>query len=386
MTRRPIHVVYGGAHLFNAELCRKLGNLAMRSLEAYAPDAAELAAALGIPEEAAAAVHPRIVEKLRREPVEDYRIDFEDGYGVRSDAEEDAHAEAAASETAKAVEGGLLPPFFGIRIKPLEDRSAQRALRTLDRYLTCLTMSKLPDHFVVTLPKITSPDQVCTLVDALGRHPAAGIELMIETPESVLNLRELVKAAQGRAVAAHFGPYDYTASLGITSAHQTLNHAACDFARNMIQITLAGSGLGLSDGPTTHLPIPPHRGESLSAVHQQENRKTVHRAWKLHYENVRRALGNGYYQGWDLHPAQLVPRYAAVYAFFLEDLEHSAARLRNFLEKAAQATRVGHVFDDAATANGLINHFLRAVNCGALSEADVLRITGVTADQLREGL
>ena len=379
--RRPVHVVYGGAHLFKAELCRKLGDAAGRALQAYAPDAAALAGALGMPEDIAAAVYPRVAAKLKDQPVEDYRIDFEDGYGVRSDAEEDAHAEAAAAETARAMDAGLLPPFFGIRIKPLEDALADRSLRTLRIYLD--RAGPLPDTFAVTLPKITTAGQVRRLVAAL--RPGVRIELMIETPQSLLHLPELVEAAQGRAVAAHFGPYDYTASLGITAANQILTHPACDFARNTMQVALAGTGLALSDGPTTNLPIAPHRGEALTAAQAEENRAVVHRAWQLHYDNVRRALDHGYYQGWDLHPAQLVARYAAVYAFFQEGLAQASARLRHFLEKAAQATRIGHVFDDAATANGLLNHFLRALNCGAIPEGDIPALTGLTVAELRTG-
>ena len=136
-----------------------------------------------------------------------------------------------------------------------------------------------------------------------------------------------------------------------------------DFARSMMQASLASTGLGLSDGPTTTLPI-------------GSDRAVVHRAWKMHYDHVRRALDNGFYQGWDLHPAQLVTRYAAVYAFFHETLEESSARLRNFVAKGAQATRIGDVFDDAATAQGLRNHFLRALDCGAITDAEILSLTG----------
>ena len=377
--RRPVHVVYGGAHLFKADLCRKLGDLALRSLSTYAPDASALAEITGIPGDLAHAVYPRVVDKLRTEPIEDYRIDFEDGYGFRPDAEEDAHATAAAEETRKAMAGGQLPPFFGIRIKPLEEPLAPRALRTLRIYLQ--TVATLPERFVVTLPKIAAPEQVCTLLDALPSE--ASLELMVETPRAVLNLPQLVDAAAGRAVAAHFGPYDYMSSLGITAAHQKLTHPACDFARSIIQLRLAGTGLGLSDGPCTTLPIAPHRGDSLNSDQRSENAAVMRRAWKLHYDHVRRALEHGYYQSWDLHPAQLVTRYAAVYAFFHEGLREASARLRNFVGQAAQATRIGDVFDDAATAQGLRNHFLRALRCGAIAEADVPALTGLSAEQLR---
>src|ERR1700680_4699121 len=104
--RQPIHAVYGGAHLFKADLFQKLGRLAERALSEYAPDSASLALALGIPSKLAETVYARVLEKLHREPVEDYRIDFEDGYGFRPDAEEDAASNAAAAELSKAMSAG----------------------------------------------------------------------------------------------------------------------------------------------------------------------------------------------------------------------------------------------------------------------------------------
>jgi len=156
-----------------------------------------------------------------------------------------------------------------------------------------------------------------------------------------------------------------------------------------MQVALAGTGIRIADGPTNIMPIPPHRaakdGAALSARQIEENRAAVHRGCKIHFENVRRSLGNGYYQGWDLHPAQLPARYAAVYSFFLENLDASAERLRNFIEKAAQATRVGQVFDDAAMAQGLLNYFVQAINCGALTAEEVQRLTTLSAAEVRSG-
>jgi citrate lyase beta subunit len=185
---------------------------------------------------------------------------------------------------------------------------------------------------------------------------------MIETPQAIFILPELLEAAQGKCVAAHFGAYDYTSSLGIAAGHQDLRHPACDFARSMMLASLAGSGVWLADGATNILPIPPE----------------VHRGWQLHYANVRHALHNGFYQGWDLHPAQIPARLAAVYAFFLAGLDEASSRLRNFMDKAAQATRVGAIFDDAATGRGLLHYFQRAAHCGAIPESDVPGLTGVT--------
>ena len=379
--RQPVHVVYGGAHLFKSDTTSKLGILAEHALAEYAPDAATLAEALDIRDDLAAKVYQRVVEKLQREPVEDYRIDFEDGFGIRSDAEEDAAVDAAAAQLSKGLEDGTLPPFIGLRVKSFAPESKPRAVRTLNRFLKAA--GTLPEEFVVTLPKITALDQVSEFVDALASYPDIGIELMVETSLSLRNLAELVELTEGRCVGAHFGPYDYTASLGITAHSQHLLHPACHYARSIMLMTLAGSGIALSDGPTNILPIPPNRGAGLSNSQKSENRTVVHRAWKLHYQHVRDALYNGFYQGWDLHPAQLPIRYAAVYSFFLEGLELASERMRNFIQMAAQATMVGDVFDDAATGQGLRNYFLRAVSCGAVPESDIPVLTGLTVEQLR---
>jgi citrate lyase beta subunit len=381
--RQPVHTVYGGAHLFKAGLCRKMGAIAERTLAQYAPDAATLALAIGVPAEFADTVYERVIEKLRREPVENFRIDFEDGYGNRPDAEEDAAADGAAEEVLKGLDAGTLPPFLGIRVKCLSEELRARSMRTLKRFLGALG-SKVPQHFVVTLPKITVPEQVTALVEALEQlGSGVKMEMMVETPQSIFMLPRLVEAARGRCVAAHFGAYDYTASLGITAAQQHMLHPACDFARSMMQASLAGTGLWLSDGATNIMPVPVHRAETLSHQEILENRMVVQRAWKLHRDHIRHSLDNGFYQGWDLHPAQLPTRYATVYSFFLEGLEAASERLRNFIAKAAQATLVGDVFDDAATGQGLLNYFLRAINCGAIPEADAPRLTGLTLEELR---
>jgi len=379
--RQPVHVVYGGAHLFKSDTVRKLGALAERALAEYAPDAATFAEALGLRDDLAETVYTRVAEKLRREPVEDYRIDFEDGFGIRSDAEEDAAVDAAAAQLSKGLGDGTLPPFIGLRVKSFGPESKPRALRTLDRFLKAV--GKLPEEFVVTLPKITAPQQVSAFMEALAPYPDVGVELMVETTLSLTRLAELVELTKGRCVGAHFGPYDYTSSLGITSHDQQLLHPACRFARSTMLMTLAGSGIALSDGPTNILPVPPHRGYDLSAAQKSENRAVVHRAWKLHYQHVRDALYNGFFQGWDLHPAQLPIRYATLYSFFLEGLDAASERLRNFVRMAMQATMVGNVFDDAATGQGLRNYFLRAVACGAIPESDIPALTGMTLEQLR---
>lgn len=399
--RQPVHTVYGGAHLFKSDTAPRLGELALRAFQAYAPDAESFAGVLGLPDALAGTIHERVLEKLKREPVEDFRIDFEDGYGTRPDEEEDGHAVTAAEEVAKGLKNATLPPFIGIRIKTFSEELHRRGIRTLDIFLTTLTEAaggNLPENFVVTLPKIVSPAQVKTLVDVFELlEPKLGLaagslkmEMMIETTQSIIdergdvNLPKLLEAARGRCTAAHFGTYDYTASCSITAAYQNMLHPACDFARHMMQVSFGGTGIWLSDGATNIMPVGPHRGE-LTPEQEAENLSVVHRAWKLHYEHIRHSLENAFYQGWDLHPAQLPTRYAAVYTFFLEGLEAASERLRNFVAKAAQATLVGDVFDDAATGQGLLNYFLRAINCRALTEQEAQDLTSLSLEELRSG-
>ena len=431
--RQPVHTVYGGAHLFQHDSASRLGALALRALEQYAPEWETFAAALGLSatgdlghlsrvqrysadarvedprgveggaEPLAHSVYSRVVEKLHREPVEDFRLDYEDGYGNRPDAEEDAHAASGAREVAKGMRMHTLPPFIGLRVKPLNEELRVRSLRTLEIFLTTLlreSEGELPPNFVITLPKITIPQQVeffsialTALEQALNlKRGTLRFEMMIETPQVIMSsegtsaLPGILAAAHGRAIAAHFGTYDYTAGVSITSAHQRMRHPACDFARSMMQVAFAGTGLWLSDGSTAVLPVGEHPvadGESLTEEQTRQNRGSVHRAWKLHYDDIQDSLVRGFYQGWDLHPAQLPTRFAAVYTFFLSGLDAAADRLRNFVGRAAQATLAGDVFDDAATGQGLLNFFLRGINCGALAEEETLSRTGLTLDELR---
>jgi citrate lyase beta subunit len=400
--RQPVHTFYGGAHLFKADSALRLGGVALSTLDEYAPDAATLARVFGLAPELAETVRRRVASKLRREPIEDFRIDFEDGYGIRSDAEEDGHARTAAEEVAAGMATDSLPPFIGIRIKPMSRELHARSLRTLDLFVSMLAASahrQLPPNFVVTIPKLLGPGHVAAVARACAglerklrlTSGAIRLEIMVETPQSIFAadgssaLRALVAAGEGRVRGAHFGTYDYTALCGITASAQQMRHAACDFAKHMMQVALAQSGVWLSDGATTIMPIAPHKappGASLTESQRQENRDVVHRAWRLHFDDAQHSLVHGFYQGWDLHPAQLPARYAAVYAFFQTARPAAVARLRNFVEKAAQATLVGDVFDDAATGQGLLNFFVRGVSSGALTLEEAAE-TGLTKAELR---
>jgi malate synthase len=275
-------------------------------------------------------------------------------------------------------------------------------MRTLDVVLTTLVQRTgvLPDNFVVTIPKVTLAEQVDYTVAVLRQlerrlglaRRSLRFEVMVETPQIIFDhegrvlLPRLVEIADGRLAGAHFGTYDYTASLNITAAHQRMGHPANDFAKHVMQATLAGTGVWLSDGSTAVLPVPVHRAEAgklLGSREQAENRTAMREAWLMHFRDVTHSLEGGFYQGWDLHPAQLVTRYAALYTFFLDGIEAAGVRLKNFVDKAAQATLVGNVFDDAATGQGLLNFFLRGINSGAVTEAEALRMTGLTDEDFR---
>lgn len=401
--RQPVQTVYGGAHLFKSDTIPKLGRLAEKAWTQYAPDSTALAAVLGLTDsDMLRTIYSRVSEKLKREAVEDFRIDFEDGFGSRPSAEEDAMAEQSAKALAVGLAEGLLSPYIGLRIKPLSEELKCRSVRTLDIFMTALlkaTGGKLPENFVVTLPKVSSPAQVAALVTLLAQleqlndlpSGALKLEIIAETTQAMINwnghcaLPEMVRVAEGRCVAVHLGPYDYLSACNITSTHQALTHPACDFARSVMQVSLGGTGVWLSDGPTNVMPVALHRGsadQDLTPAQLEENKQAVHSAWQLSYAHIRHALRNGFYQGWDLHPAQFPIRYVACHLFFLEGLADATTRLRHFMDKAAQATLVGNVFDDEATAQGLFNYFLRAFNCGAITGAEVLA-TGLALADIR---
>lgn len=402
--RQPVHTVAGGAHLFRRDTAAKLGRIARAYLDRYAGDPGGLRDALGgaLPARLADVVYARVREKLAREPVESFLIDFEDGFGARPGEEEDAAARAAAGETAAGVATGGLPPALGIRIKPLSEVTGERALRTLDLFLTALRAAgqRPPDGFFVLLPKIVCAEQVAVLAQALDRleeklglEPGAvAIDLMIETPQSLvgpegrLAAPGLVAAAEGRCRTAHLGAYDLTGAAAVAADEQRLDHPLCDVARQLLKLSLAERGVQLSDGATNVLPVEPHRSgaggaEGPTDAQRAENHAVVHDAWRLHYADVRRSLTQGYYQSWDLHPAQLVSRYAAVYSFFLDGLDGAAERLRRFVAGAGQAMLTGSVFDDEASGQGLLNFFLRGLASGALTAEDAAR-SGLSPTEL----
>ena len=347
-TRQPVHTLYVPADLFGRGVLREYSRIVLGMIKEHGP--------LPFGDE----VTQRVLAKLATEPVEDLRIDFEDGYGVRDDAEEDA----AARATATAVAGGERPAFVGLRCKSLEAPTRRRALRTLDVFLDAL--GPPPPGFVITLPKVSAAAQVEAMVVLCGRlEKAHGLddgslrfEVQIETPQAIVGadgtatVAHLITAAQGRCSGLHYGTYDYSASLSIAAEYQSLEHPAADHAKAVLQVAAAGTGVRLSDGSTNVLPV----GGTAS----------VRAAWDLHARLVRRSLERGYYQGWDLHPAQLPTRFGATYAFFREAAPMTVERLGRYLSR-----RSAGILDEPATARAMAGFLLRGLDCGALDPDEV---------------
>ncbi|MFJ9777668.1 DUF6986 family protein [Kitasatospora sp. NPDC101157] len=378
-TRQPVHTVYVPADAFGADTVRDWGRQALEAFDTHAGTPAELARALGVAEdELLADVHARVRAKLEREPIEDLRIDFEDGYGPRPDAEEDAAAVRAAELVAAAVAEGSAPPYLGIRIKCMEAPVRARGIRTLELFLaTLLANGGLPEGLVLTLPKVTYAEQVTALVRLLEDFerraglPAGriGFEIQIETTQAILGpdgratVALMIEAAEGRATGLHYGTFDYSASCGVSAAHQSMDHPVADHAKAVMQVAAAGTGVRLSDGSTNVIPT--------------GSTEQVHAAWKLHHDLVRRSLARAYYQGWDMHPAHLPTRYVAVYSFYREGLATAAARLAAYVAKAG-----GDVMDEPATARALSGYLLRGLDCGAVDPAEVTALTGLDRARL----
>ncbi|VXC57771.1 Aldolase [Arthrobacter sp. 9V] len=374
-SRQPIHTVYIPADRFTPALAAEWGAQALATAEAHG-GLEKLGRLLGQESHLAAAVASRVAEKLTAEPIEDLRLDFEDGYGDRGDEAEDADAVAAAKAVATAVAAGTAPPFIGIRFKCFEAPTRARGLKTLDLFVSTLAQAgELPAGLILTLPKVTTVAQVQAMDYAVSRleevHglPAGRLrfEVQVETPQLIIGpdgtspVAQLPHVVPGRISALHYGTYDYSASLGISAEYQSMEHPVADFAKEVMQLAVAGTGIRLSDGSTNIIPV----GDG------------VEDAWKLHGRLVRRSLENGYYQGWDLHAAQLPSRFSASYAFYREGLPAAALRLRNYVERTE-----GGVMDEPATARALAGFVLRGVQCGAVGTDEVKALAGVELSQL----
>ncbi|MEV5961013.1 aldolase/citrate lyase family protein [Kribbella sp. NPDC051952] len=368
--RQPVHTVYVPADQYDANTIRTWGEKARTALDQYGGTPHELADALET--ELPAEIHERVRAKLQREPIEDLRIDFEDGYGTRPDEDEDAAAIAAARALAESLKAGEAPPYYGLRIKSLEAPSRKRGVRTLDLFLREMA-GALTDGFVITLPKVTSVEQVEAMVVVLEQfereHQTGQLkfEIQVETPQAILGsdgtalIARMIKAGAPRVTGLHYGTYDYSASLGVAAAYQSMEHPVADHAKDVMQLAAAGTGVFVSDGSTNVLPV----GDN------------VHAAWRLHLRLVRRSLARGIYQGWDMHPAQLPTRFVATYLFYREGLEQAAIRL-----KAYRGQGESGYLDEPATAAALAGFVLRGLDCGAVDVAEVDKLIGIDTAEL----
>lgn len=391
-TRQPVHTVYVPADTFTPDLAADWGRQALAAVADGSPGSlASLARAVapeGADDELVGAVAQAVDRKLRTEPIEDLRLDFEDGFGDRGDREEDEHAVASARAVARAVLAGSAPPFLGIRFKSFEADTRARGLRTLDLFVSTLVREGglreagaspdgLPTGLVLTLPKVSTFEQVQVMVQACERLedrlglPAGRLrfEVQMETAPLLLGhdgrspLPDVLHRTGGRVEALHYGTYDYSDSLQIAAQHQSMEHPAADFAKELMQVAVAGTGVRLSDGSTNVLPA--------GDAGQREE------AWALHARLVRRSLERGYYQGWDLHPAQLLTRYLATYCFYAQGLPAAATRLFDYAHQVET-----EVLDEPATARALARFVHRGVVCGAVSDEQLGSRTGLD----REGL
>ncbi len=377
-TRQPVHTVYVPGDRYDAGTLARWGAEARAVLAEHGLSITELTEALAGQPHLAVEVHERVVAKLAREPIEDLRIDFEDGYGDRPDEQEDADAIAAARALAGSVTAGTAAPYHGIRIKSFEAPTRRRALRTLDLFLGELAgADALTKGFVITLPKVTSVDQVAAMVTVLealevAHRITAGslrFEIQVETPQAILGadgsalVARMIHAGGRRVTGLHYGTYDYSASLGVAAAYQSMEHPVADHAKDVMQVAAAGTGVFVSDGSTNRLPV--------------GDRDAVRAAWQLHLRLVGRSLARGIYQGWDLHPAQLPSRYVATYAFYREGLLAASARLRAYVHGGQSG-----YLDEPATAAALAGFVLRGLECGAVEAAEIDQLIGVEIEAL----
>ncbi len=376
--RQPVHTVYVPADRYTPELPREWGDAAL-ALVAEHGGMAALCAELGLSPELTEQVADRVAAKLGAQPIEDLRLDFEDGYGDRGQQAEDADSVRAATLLAQAHAAGIAPEFCGIRFKCFEAPTRRRGIRTLDLFLAALLeqLGELPVGLVLTFPKVSTVSQVeamvqvCQALEAAHQLPTGRLqfEIQVETPQLILGadgrapVAAAIHAGAGRVSSLHYGTYDYSASLQIAAEYQAADHPAADHAKEVMQLAAAGTGVHLADGSTNILPV--------GAEDQ------VRSAWRVHFDLVRRALQRGFYQGWDLHPGQLPTRYLANFAFYREGFPRAARRLADYVGNTGSG-----ILDEPATARALARYLHRGYACGAVEEAELVARAHLDAAQL----
>lgn len=370
---QPVHTVYIPAETFTGETVADWGTAAAELFGRVASHPEAVGRLVGVEDaRESAELHRLVAAKLAGEPIEDLRIDFEDGY---RGADEDADLTRIVS-LLNSTGAADLPRRLGIRFKSFERPTRARGVRTLRAFIGGLSDDVL-ERTVVTLPKVTALAQVeamTMLLRDLEAHRglpegALRFEIQVETPRSVMDetgrspLPEMIHAGGGRCVGLHYGTYDYSASLGVAAAWQSLEHPVADHAKAVMQVAAAGTGVDVVDGSTNRIAV----GDDTAVL----------TAWRRHAGLVSRGLRQGLYQGWDIHASVLPSRFLATYAFFRGGLDEAAARLRAY----AGADGTGEHVDEPATVRALSAFLLRALACGAVDPDDP-RLSGLSADQL----
>ncbi|MGQ7296245.1 DUF6986 family protein [Quadrisphaera sp. KR29] len=409
---QPVHTVYVAADAGDDATAQEWGRRALGLLARHAPTAAALAAATGL--DVDDDDRERLLQLLRTRPVADLRLDLEDGYGPRGDAEEDAHADAAGAALARVagrrLRGQVAPVSAGARVRSFEAGTRRRAVRTLARVVASLVataergagapeveLGALPGHLVVTLAKVSDPVQVAALADVLDAlEDAHGldrgwvrVEAQVEVPALVVApdgraaVARCREAARGRLTGLHYGTYDFSAACGVPPAAQALDHPLADHAKAVLQLATAGTGVAVSDGSTNALPTGGPDGSDTAQVHA---------AWALHARLVTRALDRGLVQGWDLHPGHLVTRHLANLVHARAELPEAERRLAAWVAATVPADGGGAadgdgaadgVADEPATAQAMARLLVRADVVGAQGLADSSRRVGLDEAALR---
>jgi citrate lyase beta subunit len=376
--RQPVHTVYVPADHYTPDLPRQWGDAALALVAEYGGMEA-LCSRLGLGAELISQVAVRVTARLQTEPIEDLRLDFEDGYGDRGDDAEDADAAQAATTVAAAVTDGVAPAFVGLRFKCFEAPTRRRGIRTLDVFLATLLneLGELPAGLVITFPKVSTVSQVEAMVAVCGELEAAHqlppsslrFEIQVETPQLILGadgrapVAAAIQAGAGRVTSLHYGTYDYSASIGVAAEYQSAEHPAADYAKQVMQVAAAGTGVHLSDGSTNLLPV--------------GTPEQVRAAWRVHADLVRHGLERAYYQGWDLHPGQLPTRFITNFAFYRKGFPSATRRLADYVQHTGSG-----ILDEPATARALARYLYRGFACGAVDETELAAATHLDSTEL----
>lgn len=366
---QPLHTVYAPGDRCTVDTPVEWQDEALAAV-AQAGGFAALATAIGVAADWRSGSAASAERRIRRQPIADLRIDFEDGYGTRSDTEEDRDARAAGAAAAAIRRSAEAPDRIGIRIKPLDTRGAHRGLRTLERFLDAYGeaggFEGADASLRITLAKVMHSEQISVLDRVLRRlevrhqlvTQTLQIEVQVEVPHliaSVLDTGALDRiSANPRVRALHFGTYDYTSALGIVPSEQHSLHPVAVHAKRVMQAVAATHAIEVCDGSSNLLPT----GSAEQRLH----------AWRTHANLVTTGLRDGLPQGWDLHPAQLASRFLAGHAVLRAEVPSAIERL------VLAHDGVTHgIADEPATLRMMAAVIARALRVGAIEHEEVVR-------------